>query len=81
MNNVMKEERARNDMDRSICYMIKENIEQYEKINNCKVDKLKIKVDVTFEGLSKDNEKFSKEKKLYNVRDVNRKIIRILLYR
>lgn len=62
MNNVMKEERAKNDMDRSICYMIKENIEQYEKINNCKVDKLKIKVDVTFEGLSKDNEKFSKER-------------------
>ena len=41
---------------------IKENIELYEKNNNCKIEKLKIKVDVTTEGLVKDYKEFNKKR-------------------
>ena len=62
MNNVMKDDTETNDIDRNICFMIKENIELYEKNNNCKIEKLKIKVDVTTEGLVKDYKEFNKKR-------------------
>ena len=54
MNNIMKVDRKANDIDRVICITIKENIEAYEKITNYKVENLKIKLEVTFDGVYQD---------------------------
>lgn len=57
MNGIMKADTVANEIDRSICYQIKENIEAYERSSNLKVEKMKIKVEVSFEGISKEYEK------------------------
>ena len=57
MNGIMKADVRANEIDRNICYQIKENIEAYEQNSNYKVEKLKIKVEVSFEGISKEYEK------------------------
>ena len=53
MYNAMKECKLSNYIDKSICYEIKENINKYEQETQNKVELLKIKLQISGEGLSK----------------------------
>ena len=53
MYNAMKECKLSNNIDKSICYEIKENINKYEQETQNKVELLKIKLELSGEGLSK----------------------------
>ena len=54
MNDIMKTDVEANKIDKEICYKIKENIESYEQNSNYKVEKLMIRMEVSFEGLTKE---------------------------
>lgn len=54
MYNAMKECKLSNDIDKSICYEIKENINKYEHETKNSVELLKIRIEVSGEGLSKE---------------------------
>ena len=50
----MKTDVEANKIDKEICYKIKENIESYEQNSNYKVEKLMIRMEISFEGLTKE---------------------------
>ena len=54
MNDIMKTDVEANKIDKEICYKIKENIESYEQNSNYKVEKLMIRMEISFEGLTKE---------------------------
>lgn len=56
MHSIMRQSRLINDIDKNICETIKENIENYENNTGDKVERLKVRVEYSGEGISKKYE-------------------------
>ena len=53
MHSIMQQSKLTNDIDKNICETIKENIENYESNTDYKVERLKVRVECSGEGISK----------------------------
>ena len=65
MNSMMKADTTMNDFVMSICYIINVNIKSYEQSSNYKVENLKIKVEVSLEGVYKEYENVTSQQQSY----------------